>query len=1364
MADNKRSYSQKTIKVLFALSGNQCAYPDCTNTLIEPATEQSDIHVAAQICHIYAISEDGPRGRTALTKKERNAPENLILLCRHHHGIVDDQHESYPADKLKEWKRAHEGEMRNRLSGNLQGIHPEVLSHPYFPMSLVDEKISEDIETLRKTRFFGEADTINNAQVLGRRLFEGELSGGSASVRSYALAWCSRLLALSEAFEVAEGYLALAKQLEVCIEIAIAEAFIASQKGDKEAALKILARINSSQARSAAFMVVKYHEGAAGAIAWLEKARIKLTAMDADGRFVLLISQLELAQWEAAEGTLGALTDQDFADVPAFHHIAAIICLLRVIPSECRSLVMNQLPLDASNFPLASDTLSMEVRKEALRRFLEAAKVERKLNCPSIASLDDDYALWLELRNPGTAEEGLKRLEDKLRDPEKALQLVPFGLQFGINLDLTAVEQAIEQNIAVHGGITHEAAIARLALAFTQKSPKDVADYIEHHYEDLSKFVDQTSIGTLQIEALSRAAMPDKAHKRLSILLDKGLSEEDEIRLKRIIAESSGGDPIELRKDQFKQTDSLGDLVALVSELEKKQSWNELCDYGELLFRRTQSVADAERLAIALINNQKSLSLVRLFGDSPDIRQQSEKLQLYYCRALFNEGDLLLARSEFAKISGLSDGPNYRALSVNIGLALGDWASLSAYVAAEYRARDKRDAIDLIQSAQLAHHLGSPQARDLTFAAAAKGDNDPGVLAAAYHLASTAGWEGNEIVSQWIQKAAELSGDQGPIQKMTLKDLFDQKPEWDRHETNMLQMLGRGDSPMFIAGKVLNRSLVGLMLFPALANLSERDPRRRQAIPAYSGQRQALQLDTVTAKVGIDATALLTLSFLNLLDEALDALNTVYLPHSTLMWLFDEKQKAAFHQPSRIRDAHRFRNMLATDALEKFVPSTVTDSDLSAQVGDDLAMLIAEAEKSSDEKISQRIVVRPSPVYRLGSLMEEEANLTQHASVITSCFAVVEKLRQKGQITSEEEKKARAYLQLHEQPWPEQPEISDDAELYLDDLAISHFLHLGMLDKLKAAGFKAIASPGKVSESDALISYGGIADKVTEAIEHIRSALNSRIQTGKIKVGRQQKFDKLKEQSIADHPTFGVLTLAGVCDAVIIDDRFVNQHANFNESDGKAAVFSTTDLLDGLVSVGAISPNRNMEARTLLRRAGYFFVPVRQEELTQYLRECSVIDGKVCETAEMKAIRENLLRVRMSDWLQLPKEASWLDATIKTLIIAMKDFWKSGTPFDEVKAISNWIVDQIDIRGWAHRFHVDVADDIVKTGRGVHILLLLSPPLDVSQDIKDAYWEWLEDSLLTQIKEKFPDLYEWIVNYEEQQISHLIDTYLDLGG
>lgn len=78
----------------------------------------------------------------------------------------------------------------------------------------------------------------------------------------------------------------------------------------------------------------------------------------------------------------------------------------------------------------------------------------------------------------------------------------------------------------------------------------------------------------------------------------------------------------------------------------------------------------------------------------------------------------------------------------------------------------------------------------------------------------------------------------------------------------------------------------------------------------------------------MDATALLTLSFLNLLDKAFDAFDAVHVPHSTLAWLFEEKQKAAFHQPSRIRDAHQVRHFLATDVLEKFAPSTVADSDL----------------------------------------------------------------------------------------------------------------------------------------------------------------------------------------------------------------------------------------------------------------------------------------------------------------------------------------------------------------------------------------------------------------------------------------------------
>lgn len=1355
----KRSYSQKTLKVLFALSGNQCVYPDCTNTLIEPATEQSDAHVSAHICHIYAISTDGPRGKSELTQKELNAPHNLILLCSHHHGIVDGQHESYSADTLKEWKQAHESEMQKRLSVDLDAVQPDVFSHPYFPTALVDQKIEEEVETLRKTRFFGEVDRVNNAQVLSRRVIEGELSGGTDAVRSHALAWCARLLAPGGTIEAAEEHVAHAKRLRSCPEINIAEAFVVSQKGGKEAALKALASMDSPLALSAALMVVAHHDGAEGAIDWLKQAGINSNALDSDGKSFLLNQQLELAQWEAAEQTLATLSDQDLAKTPALHHTAAITYLLRAVPVEFRSLVVKQLPLDAASFPLASDAASLDAREAALRRFSQAAEIERQLNCPSIAALDDEYALWLELRNPATAEIGRKRLEDKLRDPKSALQLVPLGLHFGIKFDLKAVEQEIEKNIALHGGITPEAAIARLALALTQESPKDVASYVERHYDDLSKFIDNKLIRALQIEALSRAGMPDKAEQHLSLLLQGGLSEEDEGRLRRLIAEASGADPVELRKEQFKQTNALSDLVTLVDELQTQQSWHELCEFGDRLFQRTGSIADAERLAIALTNAEKTDVLVDFLKVLPGLRQQSKNLQMSYCWALYNEGHLLEGRSELAKLSDEPDDRNYRALTVNLGIALGDWPSLSAYVVAEYQAKDNRSAMELIQAAQLAHHLGSPCARDLTFAGANKGYDDPGVLVIAYNLAATAGWEEDETIAQWIQKAAALSGDHGPIQRMTLKDLADRKPEWDRRESETLQMLGRGDTPMFLAGEALNRTLVNFMLFPALANLSERDPRRRGAIPAYSGQRRhfKLQLDTATTKVGIDATALLTLSFLNLLDVALDAFDAVYLPHSTLIWLFGEKQKAAFHQPSRIRDAHQVRDMLATNVVEKLVPSPVADSDLSAQVGDDLAMLIAEAEKVREEDETQRIVVRPSPVHRLGSLAGEEADLTEHAGVITSCLAVIEKLRQKGQITAHEEKKARAYLRLHEKPWPQQPDISDGAVLYLDDLAIKYFLHLGILDRLKPAGFTLVASPSEVSDSDALILYGSNADKVIEAIERIRSALNSRIESGKITIGRKRKLDQSDEQSVANHPTVGALALAGVCDAVIIDDRFVNQHASIDEPAGKATILSTLDVLDGLVSAGAITPDQRMEYRALLRRAGYFFIPVCVDEFTEHLNACPVTDGKLTETAELKAIRENLLRARMSDWLQLPKEAPWLDSTIKAFIIALKGLWESGADLSRVKAISDWIVDQIDVRGWAHRLGYDVADEIVKTGRGVHILLLLTPPLDVPEDVTEAYWEWVENRILAQIKEQFPDFYGWIVERQKEQISDLAD-------
>src|SRR5947208_5680227 len=100
MAKATRRYSQKTLKALYGSSGNQCAHPDCTNEVVAQATPLSDPAVLAPSCHIYAASDAGPRGKLGLTKKELNSPSNLILLCGHHHPLVDKQWTDYRADLL----------------------------------------------------------------------------------------------------------------------------------------------------------------------------------------------------------------------------------------------------------------------------------------------------------------------------------------------------------------------------------------------------------------------------------------------------------------------------------------------------------------------------------------------------------------------------------------------------------------------------------------------------------------------------------------------------------------------------------------------------------------------------------------------------------------------------------------------------------------------------------------------------------------------------------------------------------------------------------------------------------------------------------------------------------------------------------------------------------------------------------------------------------------------------------------------------------------------------------------------------------------------------------------------------------------
>lgn len=102
-----RDPSTKTLKILFAQSRNQCAAPGCENPIIAEATELDQAAPVAQVAHIVPRSAGGPRADPSFPRDRINDESNLILLCGHHHALVDAHDSTYTAEELRRWKAAH---------------------------------------------------------------------------------------------------------------------------------------------------------------------------------------------------------------------------------------------------------------------------------------------------------------------------------------------------------------------------------------------------------------------------------------------------------------------------------------------------------------------------------------------------------------------------------------------------------------------------------------------------------------------------------------------------------------------------------------------------------------------------------------------------------------------------------------------------------------------------------------------------------------------------------------------------------------------------------------------------------------------------------------------------------------------------------------------------------------------------------------------------------------------------------------------------------------------------------------------------------------------------------------------------------
>lgn len=98
---------EKDIKILWVRAFGLCSM--CKSELLHESKNPSQTSLVGENCHIVGDKEGSARwNEPGLSGEERDRYPNLILLCRNHHKIVDDDEKTFTVAKLHQIKADHE--------------------------------------------------------------------------------------------------------------------------------------------------------------------------------------------------------------------------------------------------------------------------------------------------------------------------------------------------------------------------------------------------------------------------------------------------------------------------------------------------------------------------------------------------------------------------------------------------------------------------------------------------------------------------------------------------------------------------------------------------------------------------------------------------------------------------------------------------------------------------------------------------------------------------------------------------------------------------------------------------------------------------------------------------------------------------------------------------------------------------------------------------------------------------------------------------------------------------------------------------------------------------------------------------------
>ena len=1293
-----------------------------------------------------------------------NGPINVVvnILVAGYLASLSSQHE--PVVAIIQASHADTSEDIAQLGKKIDALSPKLDSRleDRIVTKAHTERAAARLAIILKCRSFSIEKSRQNIRILLREVTEGDLRYVERNLKYNIIYWAARLQAASsDSVHASEELLRKLKSEAPEIDCRIPEALILETNGELDRALSLVAQINDPDGRAAAFRLLIRARGTRSALEWFEQHDGKESRdfFSSLGWFNVAVSLCENARWHDA-ATLVASLEPLWEEWPDLAFLDGVINAAMLLPEELRTHALKMNVFHSVMRPRYGITES-KMRARALTSFIRAGDLLEGLGDDGKRRADvaRDWVLWLRLTDPNSEIVDCARSEirEAMRNAKRAIDLLPFAVSFNIEFDPDPSRRYLSQR-SKFGDLEPHELFAEFTLAEVGSTKAQFAEFLEREGERLSRAIPRDVIIGKWVETLVAIDQAVKADELLcqseSIFEDRDFE-----RLRALVAAKKGDDPRADLQRLYEETHSLIDLKNLILHLGRNRDWPALQPLLEELFRIERNPENAERL-IQCYRNIASIGaqgISNFFEREPDVETWSENLAAEHAWTLFEIGRLKEAKSILARLLSKRRNIDDTQLDINIAIKSGEWERLSAIVEREWDQRENLTPSLLLRLATVAAEADATPSRALELAklAARKAPDDPQVLISAYVLAVQIGRE-EEVDPSWVQRAAELSNEQGPVHKLAIKTVVEEMIPANRKLVSEINTkLLRGEIPIHFAVAAWGIPLSRLLIDLPTRNEREVDGRQRVLIPLFSGGRQPQDISDA-AVVGVDVTTLMLLGWLDVLEEVMLTIGGILIPSGTMVFLLNERRRVRFHQPSLVRRAEHVRDLISKGRLRLASELPKPPEWLVKEVGIELAELVEAARQQNS------VVIHAGLIYKVGAYMEEEAQLKEYAPFVLSLDTFLEQMREAGRLTDDEFQRGTAALKAFGSSLPDATGIPGrPTSFFLDDLALTYLGNAGILEAITAPGTTLYVHPSTKTEQDALLSANREGEWLAEKLDRIRTTLRDLLDSGQIGfLPGGFSRDNERDSDILTEFCRNV----GNCDVICIDDRFANRFlALTDESGASRPLVCTLDLIRQLVLAGRISESRRAILEHRLRAGGAALLEINEAELYRLLRSAKVdSSGELVESAELRIIRQYLARLKVLEMLQVPLETSFFNRLHDTSIRIIRKLWEDTTLEKEhVLAASGWALQYIcpNPLDWFPNLRDVSQAEQANIALAMHLKFLIAPLINAPSERCRLFADWLDRELVAPLRPRNSKVIQAIVELCKNQLEQLENEF-----